>query len=122
MNSLKKLDALAMFESATLPHTADLFRCAMALLGNSSEAEKAVEECLLKALAIGRSIWSRSKLPPGALQHPASDRIAPAAGFTRIFSRCKAISCERRSTERAAAYAGAGSSRRTPGRCARVYI
>src|SRR5215467_8643117 len=49
MKSVKRMDALERFESATLPHTADLFRSAMCLLGNASEAEMAVEECLLNA-------------------------------------------------------------------------
>lgn len=49
MKSIKRLDALERFESATLPHTADLFRSAMCLPGNTSEAEMAVEECLVTA-------------------------------------------------------------------------
>jgi DNA-directed RNA polymerase specialized sigma24 family protein len=66
MKSVKRVDALERFESAALPHTADLFRSAMCLLGNASEAEKAVEECLLNAWRsvgeIGSSIYYRPRL------------------------------------------------------------
>ncbi|HTS30835.1 MAG TPA: sigma factor-like helix-turn-helix DNA-binding protein [Bryobacteraceae bacterium] len=69
MNSVKKLDALAIFETAALPHVADLYRCAMALLGDPSEAEAAVEESLQKA-------WqSADRFRPGANCRPGLYRI-----------------------------------------------
>lgn len=40
---------LETFETAALPHTNDLFRTAMSLLRNRSEAEDAVQETLLQA-------------------------------------------------------------------------
>ena len=89
MKSVKRMDALERFESATLPHTSDLFRSAMCLLGNASEAEMAVEECLLNAWRsvgeFGSSINHRTRLHKILLQivsrrrYELSNRFPPAA-------------------------------------------
>ena len=42
-------ESLDSFESLALPHTNDLFRMASSLLRNRTEAEDAVQECLLQA-------------------------------------------------------------------------
>ena len=42
-------ELLDSFESLALPHTNDLFRMASSLLRNRTEAEDAVQECLLQA-------------------------------------------------------------------------
>ncbi len=42
-------EALESFETQALPHTNDLFRAAVSLLGNRAEAEDAVQEALLQA-------------------------------------------------------------------------
>ena len=42
-------ESLGSFESLALPHTNDLFRMASSLLRNRTEAEDAVQECLLQA-------------------------------------------------------------------------
>ena len=42
-------ESLNSFESLALPHTNDLFRMASSLLRNRTEAEDAVQECLLQA-------------------------------------------------------------------------
>ena len=89
MRSVKRMDALERFESAALPHTADLFRSAMCLLGNASEAEMAVEECLLNAWKsireFGSSINHRPRLYKILLQivsrrrHELSNRFLQPA-------------------------------------------
>jgi RNA polymerase sigma-70 factor (ECF subfamily) len=43
------MEPLHNFETIALPHAKDLFRMASSLLRNSSEAEDAVQECLLQA-------------------------------------------------------------------------
>src|SRR5690348_13438216 len=88
MKSVKRVDALEKFESATLPHLADLFRSATCLLGNSSEAEMVVEECLLNAWRSvgksGSSIHYRPRLHKILLQivsrrrYELNNRFAPA--------------------------------------------
>jgi RNA polymerase sigma-70 factor (ECF subfamily) len=45
----EKAGVLESFEAVALPHTSDLFRTAMSLLRNRSEAEDAVQETLLQA-------------------------------------------------------------------------
>jgi len=42
-------ESLDSFESLAIPHTNDLFRMASSLLRNRTEAEDAVQECLLQA-------------------------------------------------------------------------
>jgi RNA polymerase sigma-70 factor, ECF subfamily len=49
MTTSERVERLETFESVAMPHTSDLFRTAMALLGNRAEAEDAVQECLLQA-------------------------------------------------------------------------
>lgn len=49
MTTMTESATLGAFESAALPHTKDLFRTAMSMLGNRSEAEDAVQECLFQA-------------------------------------------------------------------------
>jgi RNA polymerase sigma-70 factor (ECF subfamily) len=45
----KQAEALEAFEAVALPHANDLFRMASSLLRNRTEAEDAVQECLLQA-------------------------------------------------------------------------
>ena len=45
----KTRESLDSFERVALPHTNDLFRMASSLLRNRTEAEDAVQECLLQA-------------------------------------------------------------------------
>ena len=49
MTTSDRAEALDAFESAALPHMKDLFRTAVSMLGNRSEAEDAVQECFLQA-------------------------------------------------------------------------
>jgi RNA polymerase sigma-70 factor (ECF subfamily) len=42
-------EVIETFESAAMPHVNDLFRTAMSLLANRSDAEDAVQECMLQA-------------------------------------------------------------------------
>jgi RNA polymerase sigma-70 factor, ECF subfamily len=49
MIASQRAERLETFESTALPHTGDLFRTALALLGNRAEAEDAVQDCMLQA-------------------------------------------------------------------------